>query len=108
MCHLSEVLYVGRIGVVWMVFVGRWGGGGWVGVELVTTTDGVFVCQLWNKQLLAVKPKPGVRLVDVCVCVRVCVRVCVHVCMHMCVCVCVHIMCICVCVLACTHTCIHV
>ena len=50
-----------------MMFVGR----GWVGVELVTTIDRVLVCKLWNKQLLAVKPKPGVELVDVCVCVCV-------------------------------------
>ena len=53
-----------------------------VGVEVLTTTDLLFVCRVWNKQLLVVTPKPGVKLVEVCACVRACVRACVCVCMH--------------------------
>ena len=48
-----------------------------VGVEVLTTTDLLFVCRVWNKQLLVATPKPGVKLVDVCVCVYVHVFVCV-------------------------------
>ena len=47
---------------------------------MLTTTDRLFVCRVWNKQLLVVMPKPGVKLVDVCLCV--CARACVCVCMH--------------------------
>ena len=36
---------------------------------MLTTTDRLFVCRVWNKQLLVVMPKPGVQLVDVCLCV---------------------------------------
>ena len=42
------------------------------GVEVLTTIDRVFVCRVWNKQLLVVTPKRGVSWC-VCVCVCVCV-----------------------------------
>ena len=40
------------------------------GVEVLTTIDWLLVCRVWNK-LLVVTAKPGVKLVDVCVCVCV-------------------------------------
>ena len=40
-----------------IIFVGGGGGGGF---EVLTVIDWLFVCRVWNKQLLAVTPKPGV------------------------------------------------
>ena len=57
-------VYVGRKGVVWNYIRG--------GVEVLTIIDWLFVCRVWNKQLLVVTPKPGVSwYVCVCVCVWV-------------------------------------
>ena len=72
-CHLSSLCICREEGCCLELYLWR--------VEVLTTTDWLFVCRVWNKQLLVVTPKPGVKLADVwVVCVHACVRV--YVCMQ--------------------------